>query len=239
LKMFKRLLEEIDSFFDRDPAAKSRIEVVLCYPGFHAVLIYRVSHRLWQWRWKLVARVLSQFARFITGVEIHPGAKIGRRFFIDHGMGVVIGETAKIGNDVTIYHGVTLGGVAPGNEKKGALRHPQIGNNVIVGSGAQLLGPIKVGDGARIGSNAVVVRDVAKNATMVGIPAREVVKKSKKSEDKEFAAYGTAAESGVDSRQLAIDNLIKQVETLTKKMKTLESNEDDIEHTANKWEKRS
>jgi serine O-acetyltransferase len=235
--MLKRFLEEIDSFFARDPAAKSRVEVILCYPGFHALMLYRFSHLLWRWRLRLVARVISQFARFITGIEIHPGARIGRKFFIDHGMGVVIGETAKIGDNVTIYHGVTLGGVSPGESKKGDLRHPQIGNNVIIGSGAQLLGPIKVGNGARIGSNAVAVKDIPAGATVVGIPAREVVKK-KRTEHKEFAAYGTPDEGAVDTRQVAIDKLTRQVDELTKRLKEIEAKEEHIEHTAKKWERK-
>lgn len=165
--MFKRMLEEIDSVFDRDPAARSRLEVFFCYPGFHAMFFHRIAHRLWRSNWKLLARWISYFSRFISGIEIHPGATIGKRFFIDHGMGVVIGETATIGNNVTIYHQVTLGGTS---FEKG-IRHPQVGDNVIIGAGAKLLGPIRIGDGARIGSNAVVVRNVEAHTTMVGVPA--------------------------------------------------------------------
>ena len=161
--MFKRIVNDIDSVFSRDPAARSRLEVVLCYPGVHALIIYRLSNWLWRNQFKFLGRFLSSIGRFLTGIEIHPGATIGHRFFIDHGMGVVIGETASIGDDVTIYHDVTLGGTSL---SKG-IRHPQVGNGVIIGAGAQLLGPIKVGDFARIGSNAVVVKDVDADATMV------------------------------------------------------------------------
>ncbi|NDF11264.1 MAG: serine O-acetyltransferase [Proteobacteria bacterium] len=232
--MFAHIKDDLDSFLARDPAAKSRLEIFLCYPGFHAVMLYKLSNRLWRSHMRLIARVISQFARFITGIEIHPGATIGRRFFIDHGMGVVIGETAKIGDDVTIYHGVTLGGVATGTANKGAVRHPQIGNQVIIGSGAQLLGPINVGDGARIGSNAVVVKDVEAGATMVGIPARQVIKQSK-AEDAKFAAYG-AMEGVQDPRQMTIDNLVREVQMLNRRIKELESQNQNIEATAEKWE---
>ena len=168
--MFSGLKEDIRSVFDRDPAARSWFEVLLNYPGLHAVLIHRVSHRLWQWNLKTLARWLSQVSRWITGIEIHPGATIGRRFFIDHGMGIVIGETAEIGNDVTVYQGVTLGGTS---WKKGK-RHPTLEDGVIVGAGAKVLGPFNVGKNARIGSNAVVTKEVPEGATVVGIPGRVV-----------------------------------------------------------------
>ena len=154
--MFKHLKEDIECVFDRDPAARTFFEVLTTYPGVHAVLLHRVSHSLWNHGFKWLARFLSTFARWVTGIEIHPGAVIGRRFFIDHGMGVVIGETAEIGDDCTLYHGVTLGGTS---WEKGK-RHPTLGNDVVVGAGAKVLGPINIGDGARIGSNAVVVKDV-------------------------------------------------------------------------------
>lgn len=153
----------------RDPAARHWLEVVLCYPGFHAVLLHRLAHWLWKMQLKLLARVVSHLNRFVTGIEIHPAAKLGRRLMIDHGMGVVIGETASVGDDVLIYHGVTLGGVGGA---KGAIRHPQVGNRVMIGSGAKLLGAITIGEGAQIGANAVVTKDVAANVVMVGIPAR-------------------------------------------------------------------
>jgi serine O-acetyltransferase len=163
-------IQDIDSFFVRDPAATSRLTILLCYPGLHALLLHRVSHWLWNQGFELIARMVAYVSRFITGIEIHPGAQIGRRLFIDHGMGVVIGETARIGDDVTIYHGVTLGGVSFAN----GPRHPMIGNNVIIGAGAKLLGPIHIGESARIGSNAVVVKDVDAHMTMVGVPAHAV-----------------------------------------------------------------
>lgn len=171
----KDIKEDIKAIFERDPAARSTIEVLFCYPGLHAVIIHRLAHKLWNWRLYFLARLISHISRFFTGIEIHPGAKIGRRFFIDHGMGVVIGETAEIGDDVTLYHGVTLGGVSLNKGK----RHPTIGNNVVIGSGAKVLGPFKVGDGAKIGSNSVVVKEVPENATVVGIPGRVVTENSK------------------------------------------------------------
>ena len=170
--MFKRLKEDIRCVFDRDPAARSTFEVVTTYPGVHAVVLHRLSHALWNHGWFWVARVLSTISRWITGIEIHSGAKIGRRFFIDHGMGVVIGETAEIGDDCTLYHGVTLGGTS---WEKGK-RHPTLGNDVVVGAGAKVLGPITLGDGVRIGSNSVVVKAVPAGATVVGVPGRAVVK---------------------------------------------------------------
>jgi serine O-acetyltransferase len=156
--MFARLREDIASVFARDPAARSTWEIVTCYPGLHALVFHRITHRLWAWRLRWLARWIAHFARWFTGIEIHPGAAIGRRFFIDHGMGVVIGETAEIGDDVTLYHGVTLGGTTWNRGK----RHPTLGNGVVVGAGAKLLGPIIVGDYAKVGSNAVVVKDVAR-----------------------------------------------------------------------------
>jgi len=168
--MLERIKEEIAVVFDRDPAARTVWEVVTCYPGFHALLFHRLSSRLWHAHLKWLARFVSHIARWLTGIEIHPGASIGRRFFVDHGMGVVIGETAEIGDDCTLYHGVTLGGTSWSHGK----RHPTLGKGVIVGAGAKILGPILVGDGAKIGSNAVVVKAVPPGATAVGIPARIV-----------------------------------------------------------------
>lgn len=168
--MLERIKEDVNSVFERDPAARHALEILTCYPGVHAVLVHRVSHKLWRLGFKWAARLLSHIARFLTGIEIHPGATIGRRFFIDHGMGVVIGETAEIGDDCTLYHGVTLGGTT---WEKGK-RHPTLENGVVIGAGAKVLGPITVGANARIGSNAVVVRDVPANATVVGIPGRVV-----------------------------------------------------------------
>lgn len=234
--MFKRITKEIDSFFARDPAARSRAEIVLFYPGFHAIVVHRAAHYLWNNNWRLLAKFLASTARFITGIEIHPGARIGENLFIDHGMGVVVGETASIGNNVTIYHGVTLGGVSPQDSEKGSLRHPQIGNDVIIGSGAQLLGAIKVGDNARIGSNAVVVTDVEGDSIMVGVPARKVVKKAHIVEgDSKFRAYGGIEGEKLDPRQLAIDKLLEEVAILKNKVNELESQNSGIERTADNW----
>jgi serine O-acetyltransferase len=167
--MFDRLKEDVHVVFDRDPAARSAFEVVTCYPGFHALVWHRlVVNRLWRWNFRWLARWLAHWGRWLTGIEIHPGATIGRRVFIDHGMGVVIGETAEIGDDTTLYHGVTLGGTSWNKGK----RHPTLGRNVVIGAGAKILGPILIGDGAKVGSNAVVVRDVPPGSTAVGIPAR-------------------------------------------------------------------
>jgi serine O-acetyltransferase len=215
--MLKRFWEEVDSFFARDPAAHSRLEVVLCYPGLHAVLLYRLSHWLWQERWKVIARMVSQLGRFLTGIEIHPGATIGRRLFIDHGMGVVIGETARIGDDVTLYQMVTLGGVSPQDNQKGDLRHPQLGNHVIVGAGAQLLGAITIGEGARIGANAVVTRDVPAHATMAGIPARPVGA----SATEPFEAYGLVHGEVPDPMAEKLEGLLADVTALRAELATL------------------
>ncbi|RKT44781.1 serine O-acetyltransferase [Thiocapsa rosea] len=166
--MFERLKEDIACVFERDPAARTAFEVFTTYPGLHAVLAHRLTHRLWKRNLKWLARVISNLARLFTGIEIHPGAVIGRRFFIDHGMGVVIGETAVIGEDCTLYHGVTLGGTT---WQKGK-RHPTLGRDVVVGAGAKVLGPLLIGDGVRIGSNAVVVKSVPAGATVVGVPGR-------------------------------------------------------------------
>ena len=166
-----RVLEDIDCVFERDPAARNRLEVCLTYPGVHALLAHRLAHWLWQRRWKLLARYISAFSRWLTLVEIHPGARIGRRFFIDHGAGVVIGETTLIGNDVTLYHSVTLGGTSWDKGK----RHPTLRDGVVVGAGAKILGAISVGKGARVGANSVVVKDVPDEMSVVGIPGRVVL----------------------------------------------------------------
>jgi len=170
--MFERLREDIQSVFHRDPAARNAFEVLTCYPGMHAIWVYRLSHKLWCMDFKWLARLSSNFGRWLTGIEIHPGAKIGRRFFIDHGMGIVIGETAEIGNDVTLYQGVTLGGTSWNAGK----RHPTLEDGVVVGAGAKVLGPFTVGAGAKVGSNAVVTKPVSAGATVVGIPGRIIVK---------------------------------------------------------------
>jgi len=182
--MFSKIKEDIASVFDRDPAARTTFEVLTCYPGLHARILHRLANTLWYNGFKWLARFLSHIARGLTGIEIHPGATIGRRFFIDHGMGVVIGETAEIGDDVTLYHGVTLGGTS----WKEGKRHPTLGNGVVVGAGAKILGPITIGDGAKIGSNAVVVKDVPAGATAAGIPARILDEEKKNAGG--FNAYG-------------------------------------------------
>lgn len=191
--MFDRLREDIASVFDRDPAARNTLEVLLNYPGIHANVLHRLAHSLWLANWKGLARWISSLSRFFTGIEIHPGARIGRRFFIDHGMGVVIGETAEIGDDVTLYHGVTLGGTSWNAGK----RHPTLGNGVVVGAGAKVIGPITVGEGARIGSNAVVTKPVPAGATAVGNPARILLREDKAEQARRdfaekigFQAYG-------------------------------------------------
>jgi serine O-acetyltransferase len=170
IQMFRTIREQIDTIFREDPAARSVVEIVFCYPGFHAILLHRLSHKLYRWDLPLLPRFLSQVSRFFTGIEIHPGARIGRRFFIDHGMGVVIGETAEIGDDVLLYQGVTLGGT--GNEK--GKRHPTLGDHVVIGAGAKVLGSIKVGNNVKIGAGSVVVHPVPDNSTVVGIPGKVV-----------------------------------------------------------------
>ncbi len=222
--MFKRLHEEIDVVFERDPAVRSRAEVVLCYPGFHAVHIYRLAHWLWERRLRLLGRFLSHLGRIFTGIEIHPGARIGERFFIDHGMGVVIGETAEIGDDVTLYHDVTLGGIAPAVDSSSQVnqkRHPTLCDGVIVGSGAQILGPITVGANARIGANAVVVKDVPAGVTVVGIPAR-IAGGRDTTPGHRFAAYGTPTPDLPDPVAKSIDGLLDHVGTLTARIEELE-----------------
>lgn len=193
--MFARLREDIACVFDRDPAARSRWEVLTCYPGLHALVWHRVTNRAWRAGFRWLARWLAHWSRWFTGIEIHPGATIGRRVFIDHGMGVVIGETAIIGDDTTLYHGVTLGGTSWNKGK----RHPTLGRNVVVGAGAKILGPILIADGAKIGSNAVVVRDVPAGATAVGIPARIVGAEDQQRREATaskmgFSAYAIAAD---------------------------------------------
>lgn len=223
--MFKSIREDIRSVFKRDPAARNTFEVLTTYPGLHAIWLHRFSHRLWQWRWFWLARWFSNLGRWLTGVEIHPGAKIGRRFFIDHGMGVVIGETAEIGDDVTLYHGVTLGGTSWSSGK----RHPTLANGVVIGAGAKVLGPLKVGENARIGSNAVVVKDVPANSTVVGIPARvasspvdaEVSKRREQlAKDYGFDAYAIAADNP-DPVATAIGRMLDHVHVLDQKVADL------------------
>jgi serine O-acetyltransferase len=223
--MLERFKEDITCIFDRDPSARSIFEILTTYPGLHAVFMHRLSHRLWRANWRWLARTLSHFMRWLTGVEIHPAATIGRRFFIDHGMGVVIGETAQIGNDCTLYHGVTLGGTT---WQKGK-RHPTLGNDVVVGAGAKVLGPITIGNGARIGSNAVVVKPVPDGATVVGVPAHIVkvdtdYKEHHKRaiEKKIFDAYGIPQDMlEVDPLQYAINHMLDDIEMMDKKIQIL------------------
>ena len=175
--MLRTFKSDIEIIRERDPAARGIVEIFLCYPGFQSIVIHRFTHKLWQLKIPLIPRLLSHTNRLLTGIEIHPGAKIGKRVFIDHGMGVVIGETSEIGDNVTIYHAVTLGGISPSidsERQRHEKRHPSIGNDVVIGSGAQILGPVKIGNNSRIAANAVVVNDVKENATVIGIPAKEI-----------------------------------------------------------------
>ena len=195
MNLLSQLKEDIAVVFDRDPAARSTFEVITTYPGFHAMVIHRLSHKLWGMEWKWLARFISHIGRWLTGVEIHPGATIGRRVFIDHGMGVVVGETAEIGDDCTLYHGVTLGGTSWNKGK----RHPTLMPGVVVGAGAKILGPITIGPNARVGSNAVVVKDVPADATAVGIPARILDSSAEKQRNQQaeklgFSAYAISAD---------------------------------------------
>ena len=215
--MFRTIREQIDTIFREDPAAKSVLEILLCYPGFHAILAHRLAHKLYHWNVPLLPRLISQTSRFFTGIEIHPGATIGRRFFIDHGMGVVIGETAEIGDDVLLYQGVTLGGT--GNEK--GKRHPTLGNHVVVGTGAKVLGNIRIGDDVKIGAGSVVVHPVPDHSTVVGIPGRVV---------------RTRGENGVlehgrlpDPEGQAIDDLARRVSELEGMLRQLIADHE-VEH---------
>jgi serine O-acetyltransferase len=219
--MFQRLREDINCVFDRDPAARNSFEVLTAYPGVHALLMHRIHHKLWCWGLKWLARMLSHLTRWLTGIEIHPGASIGRRFFIDHGMGVVIGETAEIGDDCTLYHGVTLGGTS---WQKGK-RHPTLGKDVVVGAGAKVLGPLKIADGARIGSNSVVLKDVPPGATVVGIPGRIIsTKRDEVTRNREeiankigFDAYGTTRDMP-DPVANAINSMLDHIHLMDRRL---------------------
>lgn len=220
MSIFKTLKEEIDTVFERDPAAKSKAEVIFCYPGFHAILFYRVAHWLWTHDLFFLGRFTSHLGRFFTGIEIHPGATIGKRFFIDHGMGVVIGETAEIGNDVTLYHGVTLGGVSLEKVK----RHPTVEDGVIVGSGAKVLGPFTVKKNARIGSNSVVVKEVPEDATVVGIPGKMV----KKGDDEKRFDHNKLPDPvarAITDMATRMCHMEAEINDLRKKLKTYEDND--------------
>ncbi len=219
--MFSRLREDIACVFDRDPAARNNWEVLTCYPGLHALLFHRFTHWLWGHGLKWLARWISHFCRWLTGIEIHPGATIGRRFFIDHGMGVVIGETALIGDDCTLYHGVTLGGTSWNKGK----RHPTLERGVVIGAGAKVLGPITLGEGAKVGSNAVVVRDVPARATAVGIPARIIEDRSEiareiKAGQMGFSAYAVTRNED-DPLSTAIHGLLNHAVETDKRIESL------------------
>ncbi len=221
--MLQRLLEDIDCVFARDPAARHRLEILTAYPGVHAILLHRLNHWLWSLGLKWLARLGSHLARFLTGIEIHPGAVIGRRLFIDHGMGVVIGETSEIGDDCTLYHGVTLGGTS---WEKGK-RHPTLEDNVVVGAGAKVLGPITLHVGARVGSNAVVVKDVPEGATVVGIPGRIVGEPDAKQKARAamaqkigFEAYGTSQDMP-DPVAQALDSVLDHLNKVEEELAEL------------------
>jgi serine O-acetyltransferase len=218
--LFKNLREEIDTVLSKDPAARSRLEVVFCYPGFHSILFYRVAHWLWVRKWLLLGRFVSHLGRLLTGIEIHPGATIGRRFFIDHGMGVVIGETAEIGDDVTLYQGVTLGGTSLHHGK----RHPTLSDGVIVGSGAQILGGFTVGKDARVGANAVVLAEVPAGATVVGIPAKPVgaPKPVAAKSVSDFLPYGTPCDEIPDPVARVLNGLLDEVQSLRARLQEVE-----------------
>jgi serine O-acetyltransferase len=209
--MFDTIREQIDTVFQRDPAARSVLEIVLCYPGFHAVLLHRIAHSFYSHGWFTLSRVISQFSRTITGIEIHPGAQIGRRFFIDHGMGVVIGETSEIGDDVLLYQGVTLGGTGKDTGK----RHPTIGNGVVIGTGAKILGNIRIGNFVKVGAGSVVVRPVPDHSTVVGVPGRVVG-------DGGETGFGLLEHGSLpDPEGQAIDDLSRRVEQLESMVQAL------------------
>ncbi len=222
--MFKGIREDIQSVFHRDPAARNAFEILTCYPGLHAVWFHRLAHGLWRRNWKWLARVISNLSRWFTGIEIHPGAKIGRRFFIDHGVGIVIGETAEVGDDVTLYQGVTLGGTSWDKGK----RHPTLEDGVVVGAGAKVLGPFIVGAGAKIGSNAVVTKAVPAGATAVGIPGRIVVKATDELDAKRqqiaerfgFDAYGMS-EDMPDPVARSIGHILDHLEAVEERLEDM------------------
>jgi serine O-acetyltransferase len=230
--VFARLREDIQCVFDRDPAARSAFEVITLYPGFHALLLHRLAHWLWRQRFRWLGRLVSHITRSFTGIEIHPGATIGRRVFIDHGMGVVIGETAEIGDDCTLYHGVTLGGTSWNKGK----RHPTLETGVVIGAGAKIIGPITLGAGARIGSNAVVVKDVPAGATAVGIPARIIQSERERSREEKAAQLGFSAYAVTrddDPVSKAIEGLLdhstdvdRKIELVLKQLEELRADRD-------------
>ena len=221
--MFNTISGMIQAIKDRDPASSSSFWILLLYPSIHVMIFYLISRFLWQIHLKSIARLLMQIGRFLTGIEIHPGAKIGDGFFMDHAMGIVIGETAEIGDNVTLYHGVTLGGIMPAfktDEQRGLKRHPTIQDGVIIGSGAQILGPITIGSNARVGANSVVLRSVPNGMSVVGIPAHEVGKQKLESD---FQAYGTAF-SEVSKIDKSVSKIEQEIAILKEKIKNLEKN---------------
>jgi serine O-acetyltransferase len=209
--MFRNIREQLDTVFRADPAAKSTLEIVFCYPGFHAIVLHRLGHSLYNSGFSFGARMVSQFTRFLTGIEIHPGAKIGKRCFIDHGMGVVIGETAEIGDDVLVYQGATLGGTG----KERGKRHPTIGNNVVIGTGAKILGNIFIGNHTKIGAGSVVVRSVPDHSTVVGIPGRIVRTRQESSTDLEHGNLPDPERQLIDELTRRIEQLEDQIRMLT------------------------
>jgi len=213
--MFERMRKDVQAVFKRDPAARNLCEVIFCYPGLHAIWLYQLAHFLWVKEFISLARFISHISRFLTGIEIHPGAKIGRRFFIDHGMGVVIGETSEIGDDVLIYQGVVLGGTTRERKK----RHPTIGNYVVIGAGATILGPVKIGDGARIGSGSVVVKSVPAGATVVGIPGRVMERKKRLVKPLIDLEHGKLPDPVAE----AVNILVKRIGELEDRTKELEA----------------
>lgn len=218
---------------ERDPAARSALEIVLCYPGYHAVVFYRLCNWLWKKNIRLPARFISHIGKILSGIEIHPGATIGRRFVIDHGTGVVVGETSIIGDDVTLYHDVTLGGIAPSVDSEsqvGQKRHPTLEDGAIIGSGAAVLGPIVIGEGAKVGANSVVTKPVPAGMTAVGIPARVVMPKNK-DKKKDFVAYGTL-QDGPDPVVQTIEELRRQIGTLVDRVEELEGQLDEKSKTS-------
>ncbi|WP_053955621.1 serine O-acetyltransferase [Inediibacterium massiliense] len=224
IKFIKQINEDIQAVLDRDPAARSKIEVLLCYPSIHSIISHRIAHGLYKRGFVVLARLISQISRFFTGIEIHPGATIGKRLFIDHGMGVVIGETAEVGNDVTIYQGATLGGT--GKEK--GKRHPTIGDNVVISSGAKVLGPFKVGDNSKIGSGSVVLKEVPPNCTVVGVPGRIVVKDNVKIRSMHKPEIDLDQVHLPDPIMQELDCLFKRISVLEKQiMKTQEGERKD------------
>ena len=215
---FKNFLSELDIIIAKDPATNSRLEAFLCSPGLHCLIFYRLAHFLWLKNWRLSARLISQFARFLTGIEIHPGAKIGQHVVIDHGMGTVIGETAVVGNNVMLYHGVTLGGTKSVNNKNNQ-RHPTIEDNVTIGAGAQILGPITVGKNAKVGANATVVKDVAANTTVIGVAAH----KTDVARGSSFVPYGINNKAP-DPYDVCIEDLQKQIKEIQQQLNKDKSN---------------